>query len=391
MNPKRFPPTDSTGEPTNPAIQLYGRRFYKDQTPVEYLAEFLLVFASPKGLAGKGVKANTYTFTIGQDQESAIYWPEDRVALKLFAFFPTSKFDTRHDTHQKAYGQALADLANHIDGPADETDETIRLLQSLLGGFVGVAKNRTWATYSFLPATHRLLARELDWLHSKASKDHNLSSWSEARQYFATDRHNFMARGGEMLFLQLAHLFNNDTTPLSSMQREGRYGHVTSLGLEELRVGVEAALLNLLENAVLPLDQIAHFVENALSDFCLYDCPKHAALGWVPTATLTEAHLFAFELRNIALSALADLEKLELLEVLCCMQVLRTLCFQATRADGRQSNANFIGGYGWITANPEAPPGAPTRKLAQASFERVEGLLFRVLRKQAANDTCQDP
>ena len=48
----RFPPTSGDGiaaDQTNPAIQIYGRRFYKDQTPVEYLAEFLLVFASPKG------------------------------------------------------------------------------------------------------------------------------------------------------------------------------------------------------------------------------------------------------------------------------------------------------------------------------------------------------
>ncbi|MCC8991010.1 MAG: hypothetical protein LM514_00040, partial [Streptococcus sp.] len=48
----RFPGNGEVGEnqadQRNPAIRLYGRRFYKDQTPIEYLAEFLLVFASPK-------------------------------------------------------------------------------------------------------------------------------------------------------------------------------------------------------------------------------------------------------------------------------------------------------------------------------------------------------
>ena len=33
----------------NPAIQLYGRRYFKDQSTVEYLSEMLLVFLSPKG------------------------------------------------------------------------------------------------------------------------------------------------------------------------------------------------------------------------------------------------------------------------------------------------------------------------------------------------------
>ncbi len=54
----RFPSTGERGiaaDQTNPAIRLYGRRFYKDQTPVEYLAEFLLVFASQKGGQKNGI------------------------------------------------------------------------------------------------------------------------------------------------------------------------------------------------------------------------------------------------------------------------------------------------------------------------------------------------
>lgn len=48
---QRFPENNSDEKDKakeNPAIRLYGKRYYKDQTPVEYLAEFLLVFASPK-------------------------------------------------------------------------------------------------------------------------------------------------------------------------------------------------------------------------------------------------------------------------------------------------------------------------------------------------------
>ena len=98
---QRFPSgreNDNVGT-DNPAIHIYGRRFYKDQTPVEYLAEFLLVFASPKQENGEG----SYQFA-----NVPCYWPEDRLALKLFSFFPSSKLETRHPVHRQsrraAYG-----------------------------------------------------------------------------------------------------------------------------------------------------------------------------------------------------------------------------------------------------------------------------------------------
>ncbi|WP_419620039.1 hypothetical protein, partial [Thiolapillus sp.] len=85
----RFPSTSERGIPadqTNPAIRLYGRRFYKDQTPVEYLAEFLLVFVSPKG----GHRNGAYSLRLETGDDPPCYWPDDRIALKLFAFFPSS-------------------------------------------------------------------------------------------------------------------------------------------------------------------------------------------------------------------------------------------------------------------------------------------------------------
>ena len=37
---------EERNQPKNLALQMYGRRFLADQTPMEYLAEFLLVFNS---------------------------------------------------------------------------------------------------------------------------------------------------------------------------------------------------------------------------------------------------------------------------------------------------------------------------------------------------------
>lgn len=380
----RFPSTSERNTPVernNQAIQIYGRRYYKDQTPVEYLAEFLLVFASPKG----GQQNSTYSFRLETNDSPPCYWPDDRIALKLFAFFPTSKLETRHRVHQTAYLQALEDLKARISGSDEEKDEAIRLVQSLFSGFVGVAKNRTWVTHSFLPASPALLARELDWLHSKAIKNADLKKWDDATIYFATDRHNFMARGGELLFLQLAHLFSgNDHAAVSSMRSSASYEHLSQYELAELRESIEAGLRSTLKDAVGPINELARFIETALSSYRLYGQGKRATLGWVPATSAPEAFLFACELNNIWRSTLGSLEKIDLLQLLCCMQVLRSLCFQARRMDksGRHSDG-FIGDYTWIAVDPNARRGSGVKKLAQTSFERIEDMLYRVLRKVA--------
>lgn len=382
QNLKPFPPTGDTSK-DNPAIRLYGLRFYKDQTPVEYLAEFLLVFASPKGKNAD----HAFRLTIDADDKQPIYWPEDRVALKLFAFLPSSKLETRHPVHQKAYLHALELIKSRVKGGRVEKDEAIRLLQSLFSGFVGVAKNRTWATYTFLPVSTALLARELDWLHSKAVKVSNLENWDDVRvDYFATDRHNFMARGGELLFLQLAHLFSSGDNPdVQRVYCDKSYEHIAKSILPKIKESIEQGLQAILQNSVGPIEHLVHFVEDALSAYRLHHDDKKrksATLGWVPIATVTEALLFANELNNICQSTLGSLEKLDLLQLLCCMQVLRSLCFQARRVDNSdQCTDGFIGNYVWIVANPTADSGSRVRKLAQDSFGRIEGLLYRVLRQ----------
>lgn len=385
---QRFPENDtSTDGADNPAIQLYGRRFYKDQTPVEYLAEFLLVFASPKGPEpglsfAEQEYEHAFSFDIGVDRAPIEYWPKDRVALKLFSFFPTSKLDTRHDVHQKAYSDALASLRQHIEASDEDREETIRLLQSLLSGFVGVSANRTWTTHSFLPASPTLLSRELAWLHTKASKDINLRNWEEGKKYFATDRHLFMARGGEVLFLQLANLFGGSGSRFKEALLREEYSHLVTRKLDEIRQDVETGLRTLLTTTTQPIEELADFVDSTLSDIRLFTQPKRAPLGWVPMATEPIAGLFACELRNILTSSLGNLEKIEFLQNLCCLHVLRSLCFLASEVDEASPETDqFLGRYTWMVASESAPSGSALRKIAERSFASVEQLLFRVLRR----------
>lgn len=386
INLKRFP-SNGDGEEAelitdkaNSAIRLYGRRFYKDQTPVEYLSEFLLAFASPKQTNRDGC----YQFKLNtEDGESAYYWPEDRIALKLFSLFSSSKLETRHPAHRQAYLDVLETVKERIGGTKDEQEESLRLIQSLFGGFVGVAKNRTWVTYSFLPVTTNLLARELNWLHSKAAKNKSLINWESiaSYSYFAHDRHNFMARGGELLYLQVVSLFTQqDSSEICVFLNEKEYQHLANR-MNGLSIRLEDSLRTMLEESSVQLSCLGDFIEDTLDEYKIKLEPKPAYLGWVPIVSCTEGLLFAMEMDNVCSSNIGTLEKLDLLQILCCMQVLRSLCFQARRIDETDKyTQGFIGNYAWIVTDPEAILGTPIRQMAQSSFGLIEELLYRVLK-----------
>jgi hypothetical protein len=377
---ERFPAGTNSSDikSDNAAIAIYGSRFYKDQTPVEYLAEFLLVFSSPKQENGEGC----YQFKLSIDEKNIPrYWPADRVALKLFSFFPSSKLETRHPVHRQAYLDAIDAVKERINGNEEEKEETVRLIQSLFGGFVGVAKNRTWVTYSFLPATTSLLSRELVWLHSKAKRDNYLNDWRDSSNYFANDRHIFMARGGELLYLQLVNLFTQLQNPeIEKLLQNSAYQHLHK-HIDDLQLKLGNDLQAMLENLNCQIGSLVKWIDNSLDEYKIDISPKHANLGWVPSASRTEALLFAVEIKNICSSKIGTLDKLELMQTLCCLQVLRSLCFQARRIDdAEKSTQGFCGNFAWIVTDPESKTSSPIRQMAENSFVRIESLLFRVLK-----------
>lgn len=362
----------------NPAIRLYGRRFYKDQTPLEYLAEFLLIFVSSKQETGKGC----YEFELSLEEGGAPrYWPEDRIALKLFSFFSSSKLETRHSVHRQSYLEALEIFKGHIAGNEDQKEETLRLIQSLFGGFVGVAKNRTWVTYTFLPATTALLSREVNWKHAEALRSSEVQDWKSSIPYFADNVRNFMGRGGELLFLQVANLFEDaNASGITALLNLDEYKHLNNR-IGYLKSNLENGLREMLEESLGSLGLLASLIENILDKYKINKIPKSSRLGWVPTVTFPEAFLFVIEIENICLSNIGGLEKIELLQVLCSMQVLRSLCFQARRIDEIEKlTPGFIGNYAWIVADQTATFESPIRQMSQGSFDGIDEMLYRVLR-----------
>lgn len=392
---QRFPANtkiagSSRKDKLNPAIKLYGRRLYRDQTSVEYLAEFLLAFTSPKLESGKGV----YTFSVlaGDDKKEPCYYPKSRVALKLFTFFPTSKLETRHPVHRKAYINALTKIETIVDASnPDEKKEATKILQSLLTGFSGVSKNRTWVTYCFLPASGALLSREVNWEHMKSLKDSNkdqVIDWETSVGFFSDNLRNFMGRGGELLFLQLANFFEElSKNQFTNEMNDVFYGHIKNRAYS-LKDSIEEGLKFLLDDSSTEIHSLVNVVESTLSDYKISEKDKPTSFGWVPRSSRVEAFLFATEIDSICKSGIGVLDKIELLQTLCTMQVLRTLCFQSRRIDENlDTTEGFIGNYVWIVADPNEETNGVFRKMAQNSFRVIESMLFRNMRSPLLNES----
>jgi hypothetical protein len=387
-------------EDNNPAIQVFGRRFFKDQTPVEYLAEFLLVFASSKG----DDESNAYAFPLYQSTPSALsYNPRYRLALKLFSFLGASKLETRHRSHIESFKAGLGEMEKRIStGSKLSRNDAVRLIQGVFSGFVGVAADRTWTAHTFLPASSTLLAREILWEHGGtkgAAKNPDLT-WEQAHNghYFNTSAHSFMARGGEMLYLQLTSLFNTKAKSgwetLLLGERAESYQHLRSAAdLGRLRESLESRLRHVLHESDQAIGPLGEFVNQAFEDVGVTSEGKNtsAELGWVPTETATEAFLFAWEIDNICRAQRSGLQKISLLKDLCVLHVMRTLCFQSARVASASKGEKFVGGYAWVVSPPGEQASDNTKKIAINAYVEIENLLYESLRVYEDYDEGVEP
>lgn len=420
INEPHFPGTDSSNlvidkeeQKGNLALQIYGRRFLADQPPIEYLSEFLLVFnsikldsnASTEQKHFKNLESNenapdSSKNTFNVTNSTAYYFPHTRLPLKLFAFFSQSKLDTRHPIHQYAFSEGLKSIKSRIDPSLDESlrEQLVQTLQILMSGFAGVSSNRTWATYSFMPITPRLLGREVTWSHSKD----NYLTWQDSTKNFSTSDHNFMARGGEVLFLQIAYLFRKENEQrdkqkieqtLAVLQKQENYKHL-EFDLDKLKNALENQLIKLLNDETSSLEKISQFLEKnfRLNESPLEDSKQNeidiqsekqrpATLGTIPRCYIVEGFLFANEMLNLLQANISKLEKIELLQQLFVMQVLRSLIARSRQLDeDSPKTSSFYGNYSWIVCDPDAIPSSTTRKLAEGSFSKSEEIIYRVIR-----------
>jgi len=397
MKIQRFPEIrEDKFNDKNPAIRLYGRRFYADQTEIELLSEFLLVFASQKSIGGRKLLWERGF----PDAESLKNWPADtpleymtspRLALKLFAFLGSSRLETRHPCHRNHFETIVGLLKNGIDtSPGIDKEEVLTLVEQVLVGFVGIAQNRTWCTHAFLPVSASLLACESIWKHKQAQKKPKIT-WEEATGeggLFDHSAHDFMARGGELLFLQLlnvARLAEKENVHQFEEEMDHPHGTATHL-LPRIETGLKDFL-----GSMPYLSQLVDWVEaadtSALGGLSSSIKSHRIKCGWIPAESWKESYLFGYELANICEAVLDPLEKLDALDLCCVFQVLRSLCSQAARySRGINDQVKSLGGnlgFAWVVTDPDLQDKA--LKLAgRTNFTRIQEVIYEAIRSHYA-------
>lgn len=334
----------------NPSIQLFGRRFSKNMQPMNALAELLLVTASPKHILLDSNDIATTTFfpdavclrQLREEAKGLAYCPKARLNLKLFSFLGASSLSTRHQVHQEHARELRRMLAERIDTPSGvDASNVLQTLSAVFLGFLGNGAGRTWCAQTFLPFHTSLLCCESIWGKSRAG-GLGRDQWDEAvRQYFGFSKHDIFDRSGEALYLQLCSAFSrtredvaawlNDECDLRLALRD------EEIEPEALAATLSESVRKFLDSAPRGLAPVLDFVDTGVdketseaSDGPEED-PRRVECGWVPAESWREGYLFAVEVNRLLSAKLDLMEKLDLFEVACSLQIMRTLVRQACR------------------------------------------------------------
>lgn len=401
--PRPFPPGLDVDD-YNPAIRLFGMRFINNQSMVELALEFLALVFSEKRL-GQSVPFQTAFPSWEQLKE----WPDGtelkyklltKLTLKLFAFLGSSRVDGRHPVHKRQFEKLYRVMGERIISPDGNPQKAIEYLEDFLRGFRGAGFNRAWCAQSFYPLSPSLMTHETIWNESYVKKQNSDTlGWNYIvdknmfTKFFSTSKHDFMARGGELLYLQLCNVFHSDASKIEAFGEKMGFSP-GELNLQELHRALQENMPNLSGIYTGPLDCLVDFIED-LDPSTRKNTnreQKFLSCKWCPEESWAEGYLFAVELLHLLQAPLDPIERMELFITGCNLQVLRSLCAQSIRYAKELDLPGTPGGlgYAWIFSSPDS--GLSLRRASQRNLQVVLGVIQKALRDEelqawSQNDT----
>jgi hypothetical protein len=392
MSCESFPAVDD--RENNPAIQLFGKRLFNDQSPTEFLVEFLLVSISSKRIGSDGDAFSKPMPTLDglRDWPRAAelqYSPKARLNLKLFAFMGASRLDSRHETHRQHYREILERLCTSIRvTEAGNEYDVLRTLENLFLGFQGAGVGRTWCAQSFMPVCPGLLAGETIW-NETAARRNPPESWenmlSEQQAYLTMNKHRFLARGGELLYLQLCNALRQKAGDIQQWVRDsGVLIEPKEQDPAWLHGELQTELGSLMSLCPQTVTDIAEFIdsgvepETAQATDTVGGDPRYVTAGYCPADSWQEGYLFAVDLLRLCKADLDVIERLQLMESACALQVLRSLAIQSARHCPLEYQATWPGYRLAISAPDEGNPAV--KRLSRHTAKVVEKLIYRAIR-----------
>lgn len=393
--PDRFPdiPLDLQNSDANPAVRLFGRRFFSDQTTLELLVELLLVVMSPKRTDGKVFYdlLPPLEFLNSQWTSTLDYAPRALLNLKLFSFFGASKLDTRHETHRSHLEHVDEALRHRISVSDDTPENVLKTLENLFLGFHGVGIQRTWCAQSFVPLCPGMLSSETIWNESYAARNRP-ECWDDLiyqyTAYFAVNKHRFLARGGEVLYLQLCNALRSDQNELVSWLKANDLASFLTSDEKDpawLHAELERSLGDLMKETPATVSRLAEFIDRGVEGDTAQQTdgdenhPRWTKCGWCPEETWPESYLFAVELLRICRASLDLMDRLELLETLCALHVVRSLTTQAARYSRDDTVAGSWPACRLAVSDPEGH-NRTVKQVSRATVQAVSKTIYDGLR-----------
>ncbi len=392
--PETFPSNVPNGSnDTNPAFRLFGRRFFSDQSSIEFLIECLLVANSQKRVENR--QFNNFLpprDILGEPWHRALdYSPKARLNLKIFSFFGASKLDTRHEIHRQHLEELDRLLKEKMQVFEDTKENVLKTLENLFLGFHGVGMQRTWCAQSFAPICPSLLAGETLWNESFA-RNNPPNSWEDLmiqhKRYFSSNKHRFLACGGEMIYLQICNALRKKTIDLSNwIENAGLNEFLTSeeQNPDWLHEQIEKAIGDMMQEVPATVSKLAEFIDSGVekdtSTYTDFDggTPKWVSCGWCPAETWPEGYLFAVEFFRVCRAKLDLMDKTDLLETLCSLHVMRSLITQGSRYADGTDDIPLWPDYYLAISDPEGKNQA-VKHVSKATIHKVSKTIYKALR-----------
>lgn len=376
---------------SNPAIQLFGNRLYVDQTPTEFLVELLLLVASEKKIDSDIFESSLPPKNVLNNWSGTElrYTPRARLNLKLFSFLGASRLDSRHATHRQHYQELINALMLRITmAGSGSKEEVVRTLENLFLGFQGAGGGRTWCAQSFLPVCTGFLAGETIWNETAARRTPPIH-WSNVTDslttYLTMNKHRFLARGGEVLYLQICNALRQTPATIQDwVNQSGVMFNFDEQNPEWLHAELERELNGLMTRCPTTVTEIAEFIDSGIEEETSNctdregDGPRWVRAGWCPAESWQEGYLFAVDLLRLCKANLDVVDRLYLLESACAMHVLRSLALQSVRYSTSEHPIEWPG-YRLAVSAPEEKRSA-IKRISHHTAKAMEKKVFQAIR-----------
>lgn len=334
----------------NAAVRIYGNRFHVDQTLYEYLNEFLLIFVSAKSENNDGIMQF-------HDENKLEYYVKPRMAFRRFVFYERAKKDKFVKIDDEAYKLTKKVLKQNIDGESDEAKENFLLaLQDLFYGYASVLKKRHWCAQSLLPLCPEMILCEEMPLTQKRIKgmpdSYTVTDGYDAENTFCESefdhqRHNFMARGGELYYLHILQYLDTN---------------------KEEKETLEKLLVHLLTTSSEDFSSMVNWIQGTCENCFKIDpkmLTKRMYIGCIPTDGYRRSGKFATEeLASYLMNTLNPVKKIDVLAKGIMLQIMRMMC-------ERTANYLKIERKPWIIDMRSKKSGNLVKRLAAKSFDVI--------------------